>query len=46
MNASAIRKILTFRRNAREMSGSESRYASQLKNAVRTSGHPGEWVTT
>ena len=45
MNTSAIRKIFTFSRNARAMSGNDSRYSSQSKNAALTSGQLGACVT-
>jgi len=45
MNASAIMKILTFRRKARAMTGNDSRYLSQSKNAALTSGQFGACVT-
>jgi len=45
MNASAIRKILTFRRKAREIAGKESRNLPQSKNAALTSGQFGACVT-
>src|SRR5258705_3391779 len=44
MNASAITKILTFSRNAREISGIESLNSFQLKNVRFTSGQPGACV--
>jgi hypothetical protein len=40
-----MQKIFTFRRKAREISGSESLYFPQSKKAALTSSHPGEWVT-
>lgn len=45
MNASAMQKILTLRRNAREISGKDSRYLPQSKNAALTSGQFGACVT-
>jgi hypothetical protein len=45
MNASAMQKILTLTRNALEIAGNERRYASQSKNACRTSGQFGACVT-
>jgi hypothetical protein len=44
MNASAIMKIFTFKRNAREISGIESLNWLQLKNVRFTSGQPGACV--
>jgi len=44
MNVSAIRKILTFSRKAREISGKDSRYLPQSKNAALTSGQFGACV--
>src|SRR6478672_666465 len=44
MNASAIRKILTFSRNARAISGIDALNSSQLKNVRLTSGQPGACV--
>jgi hypothetical protein len=40
-----MQKIFTFRRNAFEIAGNERRYASQSKNAARTSGQFGACVT-
>src|SRR5712691_8870236 len=45
MNASAIEKIFTFSRNAREISGIEALNSCQLKNVRLTSGQPGACVT-
>ena len=44
MNASAMQKIFTFNRNAREISGIEALNSSQLKNVRFTSGQPGACV--
>src|SRR5712691_2113884 len=44
MNASAIEKIFTFSRNAREISGIEALNSCQLKNVRLTSGQPGACV--
>src|SRR6185295_13987209 len=44
MNASAIEKIFTFNRNAREISGIEALNSLQLKNVRFTSGQPGACV--
>src|SRR6266550_2335917 len=44
MNASAIMKIFTFSRNAREISGIDDLNSFQLKNVRLTSGHPGACV--
>jgi hypothetical protein len=40
-----MQKIFTLRRNAREISGNDSRYLSQSKNAALTSGQFGACVT-
>jgi len=39
-----MQKIFTFSRKAREISGKESRYLPQSKNAALTSGQFGAWV--
>jgi hypothetical protein len=44
MKTSATRKILTFSRNAREISGNDSRYFPQSKKAALTSGQLGACV--
>ena len=44
MNASAMQKIFTFRRKAREITGKDSRYLSQSKKAALTSGQFGACV--
>src|SRR5437667_2831488 len=44
MNASAIMKIFTFSRNAREISGIDALNSVQLKNVRLTSGQPGACV--
>jgi len=44
MNASAIMKIFTFSRNAREISGIDDLNWFQLKNVRLTSGQPGACV--
>jgi hypothetical protein len=46
MKTSAMQKIFTFSRNAREIAGNDSRYLSQSKNAALTSGQLGAFVTT
>ena len=46
MNTSAMQKIFTFSRKAREISGNDSRNSSQSKNAALTSAQPGACVTT
>jgi len=40
-----MQKIFTFSRNAREISGKESRYLPQSKKAASTSGQFGACVT-
>ena len=45
MKTSAIRKILTLSRKAREIAGNDSRYLSQSKKAALTSGQFGACVT-
>ena len=45
MKTSAMQKIFTLSKNARAISGIESRNTSQLKNVLFTSGHFGDWVT-
>src|SRR6476659_5724900 len=44
MNASEIKKIFTFSRNARAISGIDALNSCQLKNVCLTSGHPGACV--
>ena len=44
ISTSAIRKILTLRRNASGMTSSDSRKTSWLKNASLTAGQPGAFV--
>src|SRR3954468_5667944 len=44
MNASEIKKIFTFSRNARAISGIDALNSCQLKNVRLTSGHPGACV--
>jgi hypothetical protein len=45
MKTSAMRKIRTFRRNARAMSGNDSLKTVGSKNACLTSSQPGELTT-
>src|SRR5262245_43893484 len=46
MNTSATRKMRTFRRKARAMSGKDSRKTVGSKNPCLTSSHPAELTTT
>jgi hypothetical protein len=46
MKTSAMQKIFTLSRNAREISGKDSLYFSQSKKAALTSGQFGALVTT
>ena len=46
MNTSATRKIFTFTRKARAISGNDSWKMSRLKNACLTSGQPAAFTTS